>query len=60
MNFEQAVRKSIKKFYEGVEPEKVSKVRPREITKEYLDGLEDELLAEKRGDGASAAKRRAK
>ena len=58
MTFEEAIRKSIRQFYDGMEPENTAKARPRRITKEHLDQLEEELLGAKTTDAPAAGPRR--
>lgn len=46
MNFEDAIRQSIKSYYKGIDPENLNatKENPPVYTREYFDELEEELL----------------
>lgn len=48
MTFEEAVRKSIKAYFEGKDPENLLEAMGgTKYTREYFDEMEEELLGEK-------------
>jgi hypothetical protein len=45
MRFEEAIRISIRKYFDGIDPEKVKELEgERKYTREYFDELESEVL----------------
>lgn len=47
MKFEEAVRKSIKAYFEGRDPEKFLEAHGEyKYTREYFDNVEEEMLAD--------------
>ena len=51
MNFEDAIRKSISAYYKGVDPENLNATKEEVVyTREYFDGLEEDLLGKKSED----------
>ena len=48
MNFEEAIRMSIKSYYKGIDPENLNSTKEEEsvYTREYFDELEEELLSQ--------------
>lgn len=45
MRFEEAIRISIRKYFDGIEPEKVRELEgEQKYTREYFDELENEVL----------------